>query len=106
MHGSLTSITIRLVPTLINRGALSLKKAADASGEYSGGWSMGHFSTVKFFPMPALASSTSFSAQPLGDSLETRFDTDIHDDIPLDELDQYTGDHSARVGVCTRHPGV
>ena len=89
MHSPLTSITIRLVPTLINRGALSLKKAADVSGEYSSGWSMGHFSTVKFSSMPVLASSTTFSTQPPGDSLETRFDTDIHDGIPLDEFDQH-----------------
>jgi len=89
MHGSLTSITIRLVPTLINRGVLSLKKAADVSGEYNGGWSMGHFSTVKIPPVPTPASSTTFSTQPLDGPLETRFDTSSNGDIPLGELDQH-----------------
>jgi len=87
MHGSLTSITIRLVPTLINRAVLSLKKAADISGEYSGGWSMGHFSAVKFPPASAPVSSTTFSTQPPDDPLETRFDS--HNDIQLDEFDQH-----------------
>ena len=78
MHGSLASITIRLVLTLINRGALSLKKAADVSNGLNSGWSMGHFSTLKFPPTPAQRSD---------DPLKTRFYS--HDDIPLDELDQH-----------------
>lgn len=85
MHGSLTSITISLVPTLINRSVLSLKKAADFKGADSA-WGMEHFSTIKFDRAPMPTSSTPFVTQPSANSSETRSYTSGHDDIPLDEL--------------------
>lgn len=85
MHGSLTSITISLVPTLINRSVLSLKKAADFE-DVDSAWGMEHFSTIKFDRGPMPRSSMTLATQPSHNSLETRSHTGGHDDIPLDEL--------------------
>ena len=89
MCGLLTSITVSLIPTLINRGVLSLKKAADGNSESNRAWSMKHFSTIKFAPvMPA--SSAILVTQLTDNSLGTRTDTSGHNDIPLDDLDEHT----------------
>jgi len=90
MHDPLTSITISLVPTLINRSVLSLKKAADF-GDVDRAWSMEHFSTIKFERAPMPTSSMTFATQPSENLLETRSDTSGHDEIPLDELARHAG---------------
>jgi len=86
MRGLLTLITASLNPTLINRGVLSLKKAADVKSGFDVAWSMGHFSTIKFDPAPA--SSATLITQVQDDLVETRSDTDDRDAIPLDEFVQ------------------
>ena len=95
MRGSLTSITISLTPTLINRSALSLKRTADISSGLNQAWDTGHFSTAKFVPTPASASSEVLVARRQDNPLEIRFGTNGHGDIQLNEL-VVSRDHNAK----------
>ena len=86
MRGLLTLTTASLNPALINRGVLSLKRAADVKSGFDAAWSMGHFSTIKFEPIPAASATLVTRFQD--DLVETRSDTNGHDVIPLDEFVQ------------------
>lgn len=88
MRGSLTSTTISVTPTLINRVVLSLKKTAGANSRVIQPWSTGHFTSIRFEPRSMVGSSET-GGQLLDDPTEARMDTDDQDDIPLGEFIQY-----------------
>jgi len=85
MRGSLTSRAISLVPILINRAVLLLKKAADFPNGIDKAWGMGHFSTIEFKPPPTVVSRLP------DDPLETRPDADGHNGLALGGLAQRAG---------------
>jgi len=81
--GPLTPMTISLIPILINRGVLSLKRTADVNSTVSRAWSTGHFSNMRFEPMSMTVASETVVGQPL---TENQSDTYDHNDVPLDDL--------------------
>jgi len=85
MRGSLTSIAISLIPILINRAVLLLKKAADFRNGIDQAWGMGHFSTIEFKPPPTVVSRLP------DDPLETRPDADGHNGVVLGGLARRAG---------------
>jgi len=76
-------MTISLIPTLINRLVLSLKKTTDINSTVDRAWDTGHFSNARFDPM----SMTTTSEAVVDESqMESLSNTDGHNDIPLDDL--------------------
>ena len=83
MCGSLTPIAISLVPVLINRVVLSLKRTAYFNSTVNRVWSLRHFSNTRSEPVSTMATSETVVSQP---PTELLLDTDDHNDIPLDDL--------------------
>ena len=84
-RGSPTPITISLIPILINRAVLFLKKAADFRNGIDQAWGMGHLSTIEFKPPSTVV------PQLPDDPLETRPDVDNHNGVALGGLAQRAG---------------
>ena len=80
-------ITANLIPTLIDRGVLSLKKATDIKDGLDGDLSMMHISSMKYEPDPA--TSWVFSTRLTDDLLETWLSIDSHNDIPFDSMSSF-----------------
>ena len=89
MCGSLTPVTISLIPVLINRVFLSLRRAADVDGTADQSW---HFSSLGFESAPMQMTLEAAISQPPDDPVETLLDAS--DWIPLDELAQHTKSQS------------
>jgi len=77
-------MTISLIPILINRVVLSLKKAADSNNTANQAWNTGHFSNLRFGTVSMTVISETVVSQPQMDVL---LDTVDHNDIPLGNFD-------------------
>jgi len=75
---------ISLIPILINRVVLSLKKAADVNDTANQAWNTGHFSNLGFEDVSTTVILDTVISQPQTDVL---LDTVDHNDIPLGDFD-------------------
>ena len=78
-------MTISLIPILINRVVLSLKKAADGDNTPNQAWNTGHFSNLRFETVSMTVISETVVSQP---QMNVPLDTVDHNGIPLGNFDR------------------
>ena len=92
MRGSLTPMTISLIPILINRVVLSLRKTVDVDNTVNRAWNTGRFSNMRWEPAQAPATSEGTVGQL---PIEGLLGTNDHNDISLDDLTRHERSRSS-----------